>query len=261
MEQLESRELLRDTSMMYKLHDSAMNIVGKRHGRFEWSEARVVDRSYLIALVVRPEQESILDVRRNCKLLEDVVKDTLRTIGRQVGENDDDDVVVHVVTVSRFRFQQPALVAVHPFDNWYASVGDVLRSEPKCLTFQGDRHEGTDGPSAADEILVRLDDVGLDPVCDRAERIEIALGEFARSADVLEILEEEEMSLGLVFHNNAPLLKCIIEHVSEGGTTVPHISYEVLFSRAFVRPGRCSRCLRANLSTEALRPVLVCPPA
>jgi hypothetical protein len=28
MEQLDSRELLRDTRMMYKLHDSAMNVRG-----------------------------------------------------------------------------------------------------------------------------------------------------------------------------------------------------------------------------------------
>ena len=46
----------------------------ERHGRLEWSEARVVDRSPLVAFVVRPEQDSVLDVRRNCKMLQDVVE-------------------------------------------------------------------------------------------------------------------------------------------------------------------------------------------
>jgi hypothetical protein len=30
---------------------------------------------------------------------------------------------------------------------WHAPVGDLLRSEPKRLAFQGPRHEGTDGPA------------------------------------------------------------------------------------------------------------------
>src|SRR6478672_7198133 len=62
--------------------DDPMPHKEKRHGRLERPEARVVDRSRLIALVVRPEQDPILDVRRNRKLLEDVGKGTLRTIGR-----------------------------------------------------------------------------------------------------------------------------------------------------------------------------------
>ena len=45
----------------------------------------------------------------------------------------------------------------------------------------------------ADEILVGLEDVALDPVCDRTERIEVAFGELARSADLLEVFEEEEV--------------------------------------------------------------------
>src|SRR5205809_4113978 len=48
--------------------DDPMPHEEKRHGRFEWSEARVVDRSCLVAFVVRSEQDSVLDVRRNCKL-------------------------------------------------------------------------------------------------------------------------------------------------------------------------------------------------
>jgi hypothetical protein len=39
---------------------------------------------------------------------------------------------------------------------------------------------------------VRLDHVGLDPVCDGGKRISIALRELARPSDVLEILEEED---------------------------------------------------------------------
>jgi hypothetical protein len=86
-------------------------------------------------------------------------------------KNDDDYLVVRVVAVSRFSVQEQALVAVHKLDNmWHALAGDLLRSEPKCLTFQGPRHEGTDGPSAA-EILVRPDHESLDPVCDGVKRI------------------------------------------------------------------------------------------
>jgi hypothetical protein len=53
---------------------------------------------------------------------------------------------------------------------WYIAVGDLFWSEPKCLTFQRYWHEGTDRPSAA-EILVGLNHVGLDPVCDGVKRI------------------------------------------------------------------------------------------
>jgi hypothetical protein len=60
-------------------------------------EARVVYRSRLIAFVVRPEQDSVFHIRRNCKLLYDGVKDALRTISQQVTENNDDDVVDNVV--------------------------------------------------------------------------------------------------------------------------------------------------------------------
>ena len=65
----------------------------KRHGRSERSEARVVKRSPLIASIERPEHDSVFHIRRSCKLLEDVVKDALRTISRQVGEDDDEYLV------------------------------------------------------------------------------------------------------------------------------------------------------------------------
>ncbi len=81
---------------------------------------------------------------------------------------------------------------------WHAPVGDVRRSEPKCLTFQGPRHKGTDGAGAA-EILVRPDDESLDPVCDGAKRTQIVFRKLSRPSDVLEILEEEEIS-GLSWH-------------------------------------------------------------
>src|SRR4029453_8674673 len=171
----------------------------KRHGRLEWSEARVVDRSPLMAFVVRPEQDSVFHIRRNCELLEDVVKDALGTISRQVAENNDDDVVDNVVAVSRSSVQQQSLVAAHELDDFrHVPVGDLLWSKPKCPTFQGHRHEGTDGPSAA-EILVRLDHEGLDPVGDGVKRSSIALRELARPPDILQILEEEEIS-GLCWH-------------------------------------------------------------
>jgi regulator of extracellular matrix RemA (YlzA/DUF370 family) len=56
-----------------------------------------VNRSRLVALVVRPEQDSIVRIRRNCKMLQDAIKDTLGTISRQVGEDNDDYLVVSIV--------------------------------------------------------------------------------------------------------------------------------------------------------------------
>ena len=71
-------------------------------------------------------------------------------------------------------------------------LGGPLWGKPKYLTFQGHRHEGTNRPRAA-EILVRLDHVSLDPVCDGVKRSQITLREPAGPSDVLEILEEEEI--------------------------------------------------------------------
>src|SRR3712207_6794516 len=106
-----------------------------------------------MARVERPEDSPIFGIRRSCKMLQDVAKDPLRTISRQVGENNDDYLVVSVVAVSGPGVPEQSAVAVHKLDNiWHLAVGDLLRSEPKCLTFQGHRHEGTDGPGAA-EIL------------------------------------------------------------------------------------------------------------
>src|SRR6266540_5748533 len=69
----------------------------KRHGRLEWSEARVVDRSPLMAFVERPEHDPIFRIRRNRKTPQHVVEDALRTTSRQVGENNDDYLVASVV--------------------------------------------------------------------------------------------------------------------------------------------------------------------
>jgi hypothetical protein len=67
--------------------------------------------------------------------------------------------------------QEKPLVTAYEIDNvWHAAATDMLRSEPKCLTFQGLRHEGTDRPSAA-EILVRPGHESFDPVCDVVERL------------------------------------------------------------------------------------------
>src|SRR5690242_17369423 len=55
---------------------------------------------------------------------------------------------VVVLTASRFGLQQPALVAVHKFGNlWYASVGDVLRSEPNVLRSKATGTKGHTGPA------------------------------------------------------------------------------------------------------------------
>jgi hypothetical protein len=68
---------------------------------------------------------------------EDVVKDALGTIGRQVGEDNDDDLVVSIVSASGLSLEQQSLVTAYERDNvWPAPVGDLLRSEPKDLAFQ-----------------------------------------------------------------------------------------------------------------------------
>src|SRR3712207_4136272 len=163
--------------------DDSMPHEQKRHGRLEWSEARVVYRSPLVAFVERPEQDSIFHIRRNCKLLEDVAKDALRTISRQVGEDNDDYLVVQAVAINGLNVQELRLVSVYELDHiCHAATGDVFRSEPKSLPLQGLRHEGTHGPIAA-EILVRPDHETLDPVCDGAKRSEIAIRELPRSEE------------------------------------------------------------------------------
>jgi hypothetical protein len=113
-------------------------------------------------------------VRRKRELLHDVVEDGLRTIGRQVGEDNDDRLVLRVVAVSRSGVQQSPDVTVHELDDGrLVPVGDPLGSEPERLALQGPGHEGTDSSSAT-EILVRPGDEGLDPVCDGLQRSEIA---------------------------------------------------------------------------------------
>jgi len=94
-----------------------------RNGTGDWNGRKlgVVYRGSLMVFVERPEHDSIFDIRRNCKQLEDGVEDAARTISRQVGKNDDDHLVVRVVAVSRFSIPEQALVAVHELDNmWHA---------------------------------------------------------------------------------------------------------------------------------------------
>ena len=166
----------------------------KRHRRLEWSEARVVERSPLVAFVVRPEQDSVFRIRGKCELVEDVVEDGVGTIGRHVGEDDDDDVVDDVVAFGGRSVQEQPLVAVHELDDFRGvPVSDPLRSEPERLALQRPGHEGTDGPFAT-EVLVRPDHEVLDPVGDGVKRFEIAFRKLFRPADVDKIVEEEEIN-------------------------------------------------------------------
>src|SRR6266508_3322618 len=120
-------------------------------------------------------------------------------ICRQIGEDDDERFVDCVVALSRLSVHEQSLVTVDELDHiCHAPIGGLLRSKPKSLALQGSRHEGTHGPGAA-KILVRPDHESLDPACDGAMRIEIAFRELAHPADVLELLEEEEIS-GLCWH-------------------------------------------------------------
>ena len=146
-------------------------------------ESRVADRSSLIPFVELSQHYSVVHIRRSFETLKScVVQVLLCTIRRQIGENDDDRFVVRVVALNRLSAQEQTLVVVHELDNvWHAPVGDLLRSEPKCLTFQGTRHEGTYGPSAA-QILVRPGHESLDPVCDAAKRTQILVRELPRPA-------------------------------------------------------------------------------
>ena len=60
-------------------------------------------------------------------MLEDVVKDALGTISRQVAEHNDDDVVDNVVAFSRSSVQEQPLVAAHKLDDFrHVPVGDLL---------------------------------------------------------------------------------------------------------------------------------------
>jgi hypothetical protein len=168
----------------------------ERHGRLEWAKALVVDRSRLIAVVERPEHDSVLDVRRNGNVLQDLVKDASCTFSRQVHEDDDDHVVVRAVAVSRSTtpFEEPALVAVHQLDDvWHAPVADLLGSEPERLPFDGPRHEGADGPGAT-ELVVRPDDEGLDPFSDGAQRVSVTCRKITYPSVVLEIFKKKKIS-------------------------------------------------------------------
>jgi hypothetical protein len=70
-------------------------------------------------------------------MLQDAVKDTRGTISRQVGEDNDDDLIVSSVAARGLSLQEQSLVAAYELDNvWLAPVGDLLRSKPKDLAFQ-----------------------------------------------------------------------------------------------------------------------------
>src|SRR5262249_24318548 len=87
---------------------------------------------------------------------------------------------------------------------------------------------GTDGPSAP-ELLVRSRDEALDPTCDGLKRAEIALREFARSADVLEILEKKQIRhlrrLGVCWHGSL-LARASPRRVEGGRRTYQKCSVE-----------------------------------
>jgi hypothetical protein len=164
----------------------------ERHRRCERQEARVVNRARLVAFVGPSHHESISHIGRNRKILQDVVKEVPCLIRGQVDEDDDDRLVERVVA-GRLSANEESLVTADEIDDLrHAAVADMLGSEPQRLAVQGLGHEGTDRPSAA-EILVRSDDEALDPARDGLKRIEIALRECARSADVLEILDQKEI--------------------------------------------------------------------
>ena len=61
-----------------------------RHGRGEWPKARVVDRGPLVAFVEPSHHESIIGIRRNGEMLEDLVEELSCTIRRQIGEDNDE---------------------------------------------------------------------------------------------------------------------------------------------------------------------------
>jgi len=70
-------------------------------------------------------------------MLQDVVKDALGTISRQVGEDNDDYLVASVVAASGLSLQEQSLLAVQVLDDvWLAPAGDLLRGEPQDLAFQ-----------------------------------------------------------------------------------------------------------------------------
>ena len=70
-------------------------------------------------------------------MLQDAVKDTLSTISRQVGKDNDDYLVVSIIAASGPSLQEQSLVVAYDLNNvWLAPAGDLLRSEPQDLTFQ-----------------------------------------------------------------------------------------------------------------------------
>ena len=122
----------------------------------------------------------------------------------EIGEDDDDGLVDHVVVIGRWRGEEEALVVVHELDDLrYVQIGDLLGSEEERPAIQGPGDEGTDG-SAAAEVLVRPGHEVLDPRGDGAKRISIGCREAARLPNVLEIAGEEEVC-GLWCHGTSSL--------------------------------------------------------
>src|SRR5262245_58684387 len=150
--------------------DDTLSHKHEQCARLEQPEARFVDRSSLIAFVERPEQDSILLVGWNRKLLLDVVKENPCTVSRQIGEDHDDYLVIRAVSINGWSAQELRLVSAHELDHIrHAAAGAVFRSEPKNFSPQAFGHEGADRPIAA-EILVRLCDETFHPFRDGTKR-------------------------------------------------------------------------------------------
>src|SRR4051794_8296844 len=173
--------------------DDPMPHEDKRDGRSERPEVGVVDRRTLMTLVKRPEHDPVLLVRWNGDLLQDPVEQTSGAAGGEVCEHDDDRRAAGLLAVGSLSVQEQSPVARHELDDVrHVAVADLLRSEPELPAFYGPRYVRTDGPGAAD-VLVRLDDVTLDPVGDGAKRGQLAFRERARPSNVVELVDEEEI--------------------------------------------------------------------
>src|SRR4029434_4802604 len=91
--------------------DDRMPHEQKRHGRRKWSKASIVYRCCLVALVEPSHHQPILHIGWNGKLLQGVVEETLCTIRRQIGEHNDDGVVINALPMKGL-LQELRLVSV-----------------------------------------------------------------------------------------------------------------------------------------------------
>jgi len=64
-----------------------------------------------------PEQDPVLFVGASREVLQDGVEDSLRTISRQVGEDNDEHPVSGVGAVGRIGFQEQSPIAVNQLGN------------------------------------------------------------------------------------------------------------------------------------------------